>query len=284
MPELDRLSKSHAREWNKLGERVRRDFLMQAIAGTIPGVCVHRVAGIDDAVLAGTTPVWPGAGQYPYFPDADTVQLVSDNAGDTYNGAGAWLVRIHGLDQNYEMQMEDVTLRGATPVLTQGEYTHVYHATVLKGGTLAGTLGTITITGKTNLLQVGFVSAPANTMLNGVFIVPAHTNAYMFTFHFNVESVQNVIVRIRYTTPTNENRVWVVGFTDITSGGHQEEILAAPFLFPPLTYVELTAEKSGGVTALVTAETMLLLIDTAFEWDNYLQQDETYRIGRPNED
>lgn len=284
MPELKTSSKSHARIWNKVGERVRRDFLMQAVAGTIPGVCVHRVSGIDDAVLVGTTPVWPGTGQYPYFTDARSVEIVSDSLTDTYNGVGAWILRLTGLDDNHEMQMEDITLRGTTPVLSQGEYTHVYHATVLKAGTRSGAVGIITLTDKQDSNLLGIVVAPSNTMLNGVFTVPAHTNAYLYDFHFNIESVQDVIVRMRYTTPTEEDEVWIVGYTDITSGGHIHEDLVAPFFFPPMTDIELTAEKAGGVTALVTADATLLLIDTAFEWDNYLAQDETYTIQRPDED
>lgn len=284
MPELKTKSKSHARVWNKLGERVRRDFLMQAVAGTIPGVSVQRISGIDDAVAAGATPVWPGPGQYPYFEDARTIEIVSDDSGDANLGLGGWLLRIVGLDDNHEMQMEDITLKGTTPVLTQGDYTHVYHAVVMKAATRAGLVGTLTLTDKKDSNIIGYVSAPSNRMENGVFTVPAHTNAYLYDFHFNIESNQDVLVGIRYTTPVEENRVWIVGYTDVTSGGHQHEELVAPFFLPPLTDLEFTAEKAGGVSALVTVDSTLLLIDTAFEWESIYYQDETFSISRPDEE
>ncbi len=288
MPELNTSSKSHARIWNKIGERIRRNFMLQAVAGTLPGVCVHRIFGFDTEVSVGTTPVWPGSGQYPYFDGAQTVRLVSDDANDIYNGSGAWLIRLTGLDDNHEMQMEDISLRGTTPVLTQGEYTHVYHATVLKAGSRVGAAGTITLSvGTAPGTAIGFVFAPTNTMMNGVFTVPAHTNAYLYEYHFNVEHADDATVTVRFTTPVEEDEVWVTAHIDLTVGagtGHQQDILVAPFFFPPLTDIELTAEKSLGVIATVTASATILLIDTAFEWDSYLAQDETYSIQRPDED
>ena len=284
MPELNSSSKSKARMWNNLGERVRRDFLLQVIAGTIPGAAIQRVSGIDDAVSVGTTPVWPGDGQYPHIHESQPTEIFSDNVNDTYKGTGAWILRVVGLDYNHEMQMEDVILKGTTPVITQGSYSHLYHATVLKAGTRDGVLGTITLRDKKDSIELGYVVAPFNRMMNGVFTVPAHTNAYLYAFSFNIESLQDVIVGVRFTTPVEENEVWINGYVDITSGGHQHQELVAPFLLPPLTDLELTAEKSGGVTATVLAEATLLLIDTTFEWDSIYVQDETFSISRPNED
>lgn len=285
MPELKSSSKSKARIWSKIGERVRRDFLFQVAAGAMPGVSVHRVHGIEPSVPSVPAPVWPGAGQYPYVDAARTIQIFSDSIADNYGGAGAWLVRLVGLDQNYEIQMEDVSLRGTTVVKAIGNYTHLYHATVIKAGTRAGTIGLITLRCATDLSDLGYITFPDNQMNNGVFTVPAHTNAYVMSYHFNtVDSNQAINIGIRHTTPVVENEVWIEVFDDIvTADGHVEEHLIIPYLLPPRTDFELIAFKSGGVASEVQANALLLLIDTTFEWDDIYYQDETYTISRPNE-
>jgi hypothetical protein len=259
---------------------------MQVAAGTMPGISVHRIHGTNPAVASTTTPVWPGVGQYPYVDRSRTILVYSDDADDTYRGTGARLVRIVGLDAKHEVQMEDIALRGTTPVPTLGDYTHLYGASVMKAGSRAGTAGLITFECSLTNADVGYIAAPDNRMNNAVFTVPAHTNAYLFDFHFNLaDANQSVNIGIRHTSPVEENRVWIEVFDDIiTPDGHVEEILTVPYFIPPFTDIELVASKSGGVANEVQANATLVLIDTAFEWDNIYTQDETYTISQPDED
>ena len=281
---LNSSSKSHQRVWNKVGERVRRDFLLQAAAGMLPGVAVQRIHGVNPAVASVRTPIWPGAGQYPYFQDARSVQIVSDSINDTNQGTGAWVVRLIGLDDSHEVQLEDITLRGTTPVISQGDYTHVYAAVILRSATRIGLDGVLTLTDRRDSNILGYVTSDSNRMENGLFTVPAHTNAYLFDVHFDVDSIQTIQIGVRYTTPVEDDETWVSLYDDQTSTGSYGEEFSIPFFLPPLTDFELTAYRSGGVGAAIQAAATILLIDTAFEWNQFKWQDEQVSISRPDAD
>ena len=282
MPELKSSSKSKARIWNNLGERVRRDFEFQAAAGTMPGVAVHHVFGYDDVIELARHPVWPGVGAYDYFTDSQALSIVSGSVNDTYKGSGGWILRIIGLDCNYEVQMEDVLLRGTTPVISQGEYIRVYHAVILQSGTLDGLDDILTITGARDGKIIGNLSGAWNLMTNAVFTVPAHTNAYLYEFEFTMNATKPLILGVRRTTPVEENKTWITEYVGLLESGTYREKLTPPAVYPEFTDIELTVEASGGGAAAIVAYATLILIDETFEWEQFTTQDEICSISRPD--
>ena len=282
MPRLEADPKIHskARIWNKIGERVRRDFFFQAAAGTMPGVSSYIINGFDSAMGNVLKPIWPNDSQYNYLTDYEPLSVVSDNVNDVYNGSGARLVRILGLDRQFELQMEDVTLRGTTPVVTQGEYFRILEAAVIKAGTVNGAAGLITIAGQSSLLLLGSISGAFNKMTNGVFTVPAHTNGYLYNYHFSMGAPKETALGIRTSTPTAENNNWVVPLIDFMYGGDITIELQTPIFLSEKTDVELVAYTVADSTTYITGMAELVLIDEAFEWENVLAQDETYGITK----
>jgi len=280
MPELHRSSDSKARIWNNLGERVRRDFEFQAAAGSMPGVAVHRMTGYDDVVNSTLGAIWSGAGAYEYFTNAQPITVVSDSANDTYKGSGGWVLRIIGLDNKYEVQMEDLLLRGTTPVISQGVYNRVYEAVVLKADSRSGLDGIVTIQGKNDSIVVGYLNGVFNKMANAVFTVPAHTNAYLYALSFEVNVTQQILVGLRRSTPTVENSVWVAEVISLLDDGKRPFKTNIPLYFPALTDLELTAQLTGGNAGAIVAYATLILIDEAFEWDNLATRDEACSIQR----
>ena len=80
-----------------------------------------HVFGYVDNVTSSSVPesITPQGGLYPFPETASQISLVS-TASDTMT------VTVRGLDANYNLASESVTLNGITPVSTTGSYIRVY--------------------------------------------------------------------------------------------------------------------------------------------------------------
>ena len=280
MPELYTHSKSKPRLWNYLGERVRRDFLFQAASGTMPGVMVLQVNGFTDNLGQTLQPIWPGAGAYDYFTRSQPLSISSDSVNDTFNGTGASVIRILGLDDKLEIQMEDVPLKGLTSVLSQGVYLRVLSVAVLKAGELKSAAGIITLIGKTDSKIVGTVQAPFNKMTNGLFTVPAHTNAYIFHYSFNMGAPKETTTGIRFLTPVADNPCWLVDGIEFMYGGGFDKNLEIPFYYPEKTDIEFIGMINVDSNTYISCLVQIVLIDETFEWEQLTSQDEQCGVTR----
>ena len=77
-----------------------------------------------------------------------TLSVVSASANDASGGTGARTVEIQGLDSNWNLLTETVTMNGLTPVVTtQEHFLRVFRARVVTAGSLQSNAAQITITG-----------------------------------------------------------------------------------------------------------------------------------------
>jgi len=278
MPELNSSSDSKARIWSKLGERVRRDFLFQAASGMLPGVTTVNVAGFNPAVGQSLEPVSPTT--YAYFDRDQVLEITSSSIDDARGGVGANTLRLLGLDRNFELQMEDVSLDGADPVTTQGEYYRLIDAAVLNAGTKAGALGNITLIGSREGKHAGIVQPVNNILLNGNYTVPAHSTAYLFSYYFGMGAPKETTVGIRSLTPVQQggDRNWIFKEMDFMYGGRISEHLSIPLMFPERTDIELVAFVNVDSTTYMSAGMSLVAIDDRFEYEKLVEQDQTYTV------
>lgn len=87
--------------------------------GRFSGISKSNKSGRNGDIDTTTLPewIWENGGVYTGFPrgNAETVQLVSTDANDTAAGTGARTVTVIGLDENWLIQSETITLNGTTP-------------------------------------------------------------------------------------------------------------------------------------------------------------------------
>jgi hypothetical protein len=104
------------------------DWNMQVAMGKVPGASLVNLYGYQAAVSSTYIPVWENATVYTYPPDAGTTMLLySSSASDTNV-----TVRIDGLDANFEMISENLTLtNGATGVTTVNSYRRINNVRVI---------------------------------------------------------------------------------------------------------------------------------------------------------
>ena len=111
-----------------------KDFLIEVAKGNVAGhELVHKFGSIDN--LGSTmTPVCT-SGTYPTPTAAVSLEMVSSSINDDVAGTGALSVRVFGLDANWAVQEQDVTLTGTVAAAVPGTWLRVYRLKVTGSGT-----------------------------------------------------------------------------------------------------------------------------------------------------
>jgi hypothetical protein len=108
--------------------------------GEVNGYSVVHKFGANFDIDNNSEPetVWTGGGLYPWssLATAQTLYVLSESSEDTGT------LEIQGLDENYNLQTEELTLTGTTAVTTVNTFLRVYRMIYTDGG--AGNAGIIT--------------------------------------------------------------------------------------------------------------------------------------------
>lgn len=159
-------------------------FGLQVARGQIQGHTVVTVFGYNPDVDTSEETVWPDGGTIPHPTVASVLKISSSSTDDTSAGTGARTVFIGGLDGDYNVVSETVTLNGQTAVNTTNSYLYVntfYVLTAGSGGQNAGNInaGTGVVTTGVPAVLYDIIATGYNNRTTGHYCVPAGYTAYM---------------------------------------------------------------------------------------------------------
>ena len=159
-------------------------FGLQVARGQIQGHSNVLVFGYNPDVDTSEESVWPDGGTVPHPTVASVLKISSSSADDTSAGTGARTVRIEGLDGDYNVVSETVTLNGQTAVNTTNSYLYVnsfYVLTTGSGEANAGNInaGTGTVTAGVPAVLYDIIATGYNTRTTGHYCVPNGYTGYM---------------------------------------------------------------------------------------------------------
>tara|TARA_A200000159_G_scaffold68457_3_gene63358 strand:+ start:14708 stop:15460 length:753 start_codon:yes stop_codon:yes gene_type:complete len=128
--------------------------------------------------------IWDGGGLYTYLTSAGVLTVTSSDTDDAASGTGARTVTVEGLDANYNLVSETLTVGGSAGTI---EFYRVFRAFVETSGSSGTNEGTISIaSGATTLAQIGTVGSPIETGLGQTFMalytVPAGYTGFIYQF------------------------------------------------------------------------------------------------------
>lgn len=225
----------------------------------------------NEAVGTSWTDVWSNsAGSLTHLTTAYTVTATSSSANDTAAGSGAQTIRVEGLDENWTVATEDITMNGVSASsATTTTFIRVYRAYVLTTGTYGGrNAGTIDIketNGSTIQAQIPLISTlGAGQTLMSQYTVPALKTGYVVGMHVDVASSKTVNVSVEFrlnaddvTTPYSPWRkaLHIQGVSGSTS-----LLPPLPFIFPQKTDIRVLAKTDTG-TAEIAFNYQLILAD-----------------------
>jgi len=130
--------------------------------------------GFNSAVGTDEETIWDQGGLYSYPTSASVMKVSSDDDSDTST------VTIEGLDENYLIVSESVTITGQTAVNTTNSFLRVYRATVI-ADTPTGNIyvGSGTVTSGVPANKYAKITSGENQTLMAVWTVPAGYTAYL---------------------------------------------------------------------------------------------------------
>lgn len=132
--------------------------------------------------------IWDGSNLYPWPTAAETLNVTSSDANDTSAGTGARTIEIEGLDTNWAVQTETVTMNGTSNVTTSNAFLRVHRVRVVTAGSTGVNEGTITCTNTTSSNVIGQISLGSSGFgqsLMALYTVPAGKTAYLINFDFS---------------------------------------------------------------------------------------------------
>lgn len=160
-------------------------FGLSVARGIVPNMSGIQKFGYSPTVNSTQSVIWDATGVYAYPASAQPAEIVCDNGNDVSTGTGARSIEIQGLDENYNLVTETVTLDNPDSAgiegVTTNNFLRIFRALVKtagSGGTNAGDI-TVSVAG----VDLALIPATQGQTLQAVYTVPAGKRAYLVSIN-----------------------------------------------------------------------------------------------------
>jgi len=206
--------------------------LQQGLVNRFSGI--HKF-GLNTAVGTSFETIWDGNNTYTYPSSAGTATATSSNTGADNNGT----VEIQGLDENYDLATETLTIGGSAGTIT---FSRVFRAIMKTANTGTANVGDISITVSSTI--VAKITATYGQTLMCVYTVPRNYVAYLM--QLDVGSSKDLENEIKFMTKEISNgNVWRTKAFITTRGGFIEKNYVVPVKIEEKTDIELQGKASA---------------------------------------
>lgn len=221
-------------------------FGLQVAEGQIPYHSAVTVFGYNPDVDTAEESVWSNGGVVPHPVSTAILTLSSTSANDTAAGTGARTVYIAGVDGNYTVVSETVTLNGVTAVSTTNSYLAINQLYIVTAGSgLANdgqiSAGTGAVTGGIPAVIYDLIAAGYNQRTTGHYTVPAGHTAYMSQGVFTAGQVSGSTSITGFLKTTNSSQIQYVAAVVTLNNGSVQYDFDPPLLIPEKTCVGASA-------------------------------------------
>lgn len=159
-----------------LGDKL--DHFSRVARSEVAGNMFIEKFGRNTTVASGTQEtIWDGSSIYSYPSTADITHAISTNANDTMD------IEIQGLDANYVLTTQTITLTGDTQVALDTPLIRVFRARIL--GSVA-TLGVVSITDNGQNDTYAQIAVGVNQTNMAVYTVPAGKTGYLHKWYASI--------------------------------------------------------------------------------------------------
>lgn len=220
-------------------------FYLRVAQGVVANNSSFTIFGYNPDIDQTEESLWADGGLIPHPTSASQLAIASTDANDDGSpaGTGARTVYIEGLDGDYEIVSETVTLNGTTNVTTSNSYLYVnffYVASVGSGGANAGD-----ITAKVSTTLYNIIAAGYNNATTGHYCVPAGYTGYLLVGTFTAGQVSGSSSITGFLKLHGTDGVLkVVAVTTLNNGSAQFDF-ACPIKIPEKNCIGATAIGSA---------------------------------------
>jgi len=216
--------------------------------GIVPGRTAVRHFGHNVDCGTDEETIWGLSNLYTYLTAAEQLKVSSDDAGtDIPASTGAWTVLIEGLDANYRIITETVTLLSPGPVTTIASFLRVFCATVMTAGTGGKNAGNISVNDNADAVTLGYIPIGENKCHAAIWTVPAGQRFIMLARQGGelAAKVSHILFYIR-----EYGSVWRLIRDIVVKDDHFYVRMGMPWIIPEKADIEVRATAALG-TGLV---------------------------------
>lgn len=233
----------------------------------------QRIAARSEALNTGTfRPIWPSSSDITLQATEQFINVVSSSVNDTAAGTGARTVRIVGVDGNYTLLNETVTLNGTTPVQTVNKFLVINEINVRETGSSYFNEGTISATSDGDASLQALVYAEESVSKSSLFATPAdytgiilRSGASCYRTPGGTGGAKRAVVRYKVAFGTTGTRISVADLGLGTEGtGMWDSNLNIPIRTGPGSIVYSEAIAESGSTSVATFSDIIFLKDSTF--------------------
>jgi len=181
---------------NDLSDLLTADFGFDVSRGNYADCTPLNIFGFNNTLSTDFETIWNDSTAYVFPTQALEMTLVSTSGSDTMD------VLISGLDAQYHMISEVVTLTGTSPVTTDKLFFRINSVVILSGSNV----GNITV--KNGTVTYGFIGPEIGLTQACVYTVPAGHALYIFRITANsATATGSQYVTIRNYTKSHTGRI-----------------------------------------------------------------------------
>jgi len=225
-------------------------FYTRVAQGEVQGYSAMTIFGYNADIDTSEETVWADGGVIPLRTTGIQMTVSSSSTSDTSAGTGARTVLVTGLDANYAVLTETVTLNGQTAVTMTNSFMRVNGITVLtagSGGVNAGNIyvGTGSVTSGVPATIYEIAPTGANKTESAQYTVPAGYTAYIYDGGVTCgQASGSTSITARLVTTTEAGLRYNVAVTTLNNGISNYQF-TLPLEVPEKTNVQATALGSA---------------------------------------
>lgn len=212
--------------------------------GIVPGRTAVRRFGHNEDCGAAEETIWEAGSLYVYLTSAEQLKVSSDAAAtDIPASTGAWTILIYGLDANYRIVTETVTLENPGPVTTIQSFLRVCIAQVTTAGTGGKNAGNISVKNNADTITLAYIPIGENETHMALCTVPAGHRFIMLARQGGelAAKVSHILFYIR-----EFGSVWQLHRDIVVKDSHFYVRMAMPWVLAARTDLEVRATATAG--------------------------------------
>ena len=220
--------------------RYEIDIAKNIVEGRTP---VRRY-GHNLACAAAEETIWCMSNLYTYLTSAEQLKISSSVTGtDNPASTGAWTIFIRGLDANYRVISETITLENPGPVTTIQSFLRVFMVKVMTAGTGGKNAGNISVNDNADAVTLGYIPIGENQSHAAIWTVPAGQRFIWLSRQGGeiAAKVSHVLFYIR-----EYGSVFQLKRDVVVKDSHFYTHLAMPWSIPEKADIEVRATATGG--------------------------------------
>lgn len=222
---------------------------------------VINVIGKNNNLSILNSDVWDGGVLKKVWLTIPTIHnLVSTSVNDSFTGTHAKIIKLFGLNENFEEIDEIIFLNGTTPVNTVKQYLRINMCNVIDVGVSGNSNdGVITISDGTNVQ--GKILQGNSFLQNSHYSIPKGWNAYVKILNISTDrngiAVLDTIANFKF----NNNPNFIQPINRFSLGGTNELVslnLDYFYSFPEKSDLWVSSSSVSGVSEIVVYYTIIL--------------------------